>query len=376
MSKLTNKEEFLVKSGKSLDTINFCKKLKVPKEHLVWFVDRIEKESFPIHSNKAKEHVSIVLKMFSKNKKIKTRLKTLSQAIFKASQTVETDESESKRILHKFPDGHYIINLTHKEAYFEGKSMRNCMASMSRQIQKKEVAILALKNKSSKTLSHIQIGICGNLEQHYNFANSPVNFSSWHYINEFFEKNKSLDFENKLKEKGLNKVYDISSSEMGATVVNSRLPYEQRVSFFEDENKESKNFNSIHLKKHSYFYTKILENQSQLNIDETISYLEKIKKSMLKSFQQLEDALKSSKSNLYILNEETHYIIFGKKINTIERFKSLIDRHISFPDKEEAVFNEANRPIDLEDIFNDDLDSITNFLPSIPSEGHTTEFLF
>lgn len=362
MKKLTKKEEFLIKSGKKMDTINFCKDLKVPKEHLVWFVDRIEKENFPIDSNKTKEHVGLVLKMFSKNKRMKTHLKTLSQAVFKASQTVETDESESNRILHKYPDGHYIIQLTHKEAYFEGKSMRNCMANMSRQIQKKEVAILALKNKSSKTLSHIQIGICGNLEQHYNFANSPVNFSSWNYINEFFQKNKSLDFENKIKEKGLNKVYDIKSSYTGTGVtVYSKLPYEQRVSFFEDENKKLKNVNSINLKEHNYFSTNIEHHQNQqLNIDETICYLENLKKSMLNSFQQLQDALENSKSNFFILNEEMYYMIFGKKINTIKRFKNLIDIYNSDSIKtnceEEAT--EEGIPTVFADIFNEELDSI------------------
>lgn len=349
MSKLTKKkEEFLIKGGKKMDTINFCKDLKVPKEHLVWLVDRIEKENFPIQSEKAKEHISLVLKMFSKNKKMKTNLKTLRQAVFKACQTVETDENESKRILHKFPDGHYIIQLTHKEAYFEGSSMRNCMSNMSSQIQRKEIAILALKNKSSKTLSHIQVGRFGNLEQHYNFANSPVNYNSWHYINEFFQKNKSLDFENKIKEQGLNKIYTINPTGIGVSV-QSRLPFEQRVSFFEDNNK--KLLNSIHLKEHNYFPDERTDcYRNQLTIDETISRLENIKKSIINSFHQLETALQKSKGNFFILNEKMYYTIFGKKENTIERFKKIIEKY----NKDETVL--CNEEVAMEqevDAFDD-----------------------
>lgn len=325
MSKLTKKEDFLIKGGKSLDTINFCKNLKVPKEHLVWFVDRIEKESFSIESEKSKEYVKLVLKMFSKDKKTKLKSKTLSQAIFKACQMVETDESEHERILHKFSDGHYIIKISYKEAHFEGKSMRNCMSSKAAEIRNNDIAVLALKNKSSKTLSHIQIGKFGNMEDHFNFANSPVNFNSWKYINKFFEENKSLSFDRKLKENGLNKVYSIEQQYEGLSV-SSRLPYEKRVSFF-DESSESdslEKFNSVLLKHHQYFNNTNTKNKKQLNIEETISYIENVKQTMLKSFQELENALQLSKNNFFILNEKMYYTIFGKKIDTIERFKGLV----------------------------------------------------
>lgn len=344
MSRLTKKEDFLVKGGKSLDTINFCKNLKVPKEHLVWFVDRIEKESFPIKSEKSKEYVALVLKMFSKDKKTKLKSKTLSQAIFRACQMVETDDSESNRVLHKFPDGHYIIQITHKEAHFEGQSMRNCMSSKAVEIRNKDIAVLALKNKSSKTLSHIQIGKFGNMEDHFNFANSPVNFNCWKYINKFFEENKSLSFDKKLKDNGLNKIYSINQHHEGLTV-SSRLPYEKRVSFFDksSEGDSLEKFNSIFLKEHKYFH-KIKTNKKRLtNIEETISYIENEKKIMLNSFQELENALHLSKNNFFILNEKMYYTIFGKKIDTIERFKSLVE--YSSMDEQKSVTLDDATPI-------------------------------
>jgi hypothetical protein len=347
MSKLTKKEDFLIKGGKSLDTINFCKNLKIPKEHLVWFVDRIEKESFSISSEKSKEYVKLVLKMFSKDKKTKLKSKTLSQAIFRACQMVETDESENERILYKFPDGHYIIQISHKEAHFEGQSMRNCMSNKATEIRNKDIAVLALKNKSSKTLSHIQIGKFGNMEDHFNFANSPVNFNSWKYINKFFEENKSLSFDRKLKDNGLNKIYSIDQQYEGLTV-SSQLPYEKRVSFFDEsiEGDSLEKFNSVFLKKHQYFNKKNTKNKTQLNIEETISYLENAKQMMLNSFQELENALNLSKNNFFILNEKMYYTIFGKKIDTIERFKGLVES-IHEPKEARPLEDESHELVDF-----------------------------
>ena len=41
----TNKKEnFLIKSGRSIETINFCNKINVNQKDIVWLVNRIEKE--------------------------------------------------------------------------------------------------------------------------------------------------------------------------------------------------------------------------------------------------------------------------------------------------------------------------------------------
>lgn len=324
--KLKSKEEFLIKQGKSIETIRFCRDLKIPIEHIVWFVDKIEKENFPIKSEKSKEHISLVLKMFLKNKKEKENTKTLSKAIFKACQVVESDESENKRVLQRFPDGNYIIQITHKEALYEGESMRNCLGSMARQIHSKEIAILALKNKVSKTLCHIQVGVYGNLSQHYGFANTSIKASHWYYINEFFKKNKSLSLTQELEQKSIEKIYDIRKDYRGLSVL-SKIPYEKRISLFGDNNNNNRNnLSSIDLKEYDYFQEKKgLCSDRNLSLEEALSYIVDYKMSIIESLKDLEESLKDSKDNLLILNDKMYYRLFGKKISTKERFEKIIN---------------------------------------------------
>ena len=97
---------------------------------------------------------------------------------------------------------------------------------------------------------------------------------------------------------------------------------------------------------------------------------------MLNSFQQLQDALEISKSNFFILNEEMYYMIFGKKINTIKRFKNLIDSYnLETKRCEEEVIDEES-PVVFDDIFNEELDSVPEVHVNMLPRGRTTEILF
>ena len=42
--KLSKKEQFLINSGRSIETLMFCKKFNINQKDIVWFVNRIEKE--------------------------------------------------------------------------------------------------------------------------------------------------------------------------------------------------------------------------------------------------------------------------------------------------------------------------------------------
>lgn len=325
--RLTSKEEYLIKNGKKMETIKFCRSLKVPKEHLFWFVDKIEKENCIIESKAFKSNVSLVLKMFEKNKKLKDSTKTLKQAILRAQQFVETNEDESLRILKRFDDGCYIINLSYKELYFEGKSMRNCLPNMLDIVKRKEIAILALKNAKSKTICHIQVGKNGNLEQHYQFANSNVNLNTWKYINEFFCVNKSLEFDKILKEKNIQKLYNIQTID-GECLITSQIPIESKVSFFESKNSKKENFKTIPLKVHNYSnYNVKNRNLTQINYEEALDYLEDYKIEILKKLEEIQKSLQISKENLFILNDNMYQKIFGKNIDAIKRFNNIIESH-------------------------------------------------
>ena len=306
--KLTSREKFLLSNGRNIETIKFCKSLKVPQNHIVWFVDKIEKENFSINSEEVKKNIRLVVKLFNKNIKLKEDLKSLKQAFFHASQFIESDESEKKRILYTFPDKSYIINLTPKELYFEAKFMRNCLNDLSSEVRRKDIAILSLKDKNSKTICHLQIGKNGNLEQHYEFANSNITLKTLEYINEFFEKSEV--FEEKLKQNKINKLYDINQYDFDFSIT-SKIPFEKKVSLFGEE-LDDKEFNTIPLK--TYNQNNFFENDyKNLNYDEVISTLKEMKENMIKSFENIIMQLEVSKENFFILNDEMYYRIFDKK---------------------------------------------------------------
>jgi len=333
--KLTSREKFLLSNGRNIETIKFCKSLKVPQNHIVWFVDKIEKENFSINSEEVKKNIRLVVKLFNKNIKLKEDLKSLKQAFFHASQFIESDESEKKRILYTFPDKSYIINLTPKELYFEAKFMRNCLNDLSSEVRRKDIAILSLKDKNSKTICHLQIGKNGNLEQHYEFANSNITLKTLEYINEFFEKSEV--FEEKLKQNKINKLYDINQYDFDFSIT-SKIPFEKKVSLFGEE-LDDKEFNTIPLK--TYNQNNFFENDyKNLNYDEVISTLKEMKENMIKSFENIIMQLEVSKENFFILNDEMYYRIFDKKQTILERFKCIVDFH-----KEPRKMQAALRPI-------------------------------
>ena len=321
--KLTNKEQFLLKSGRKMETITFCKDLKIPQNHIVWFVDKIEKEGYSLESKQLKENLKLVLKMFNRNVKMKEILKSLKSAIIKANQFTESDESEKRRILHTFPDKKYIIQLTYKELYFEGKKMSNCLNNLYDEVKNKEIAILALKDEKSKTLSHIQISKYGTLEQHYEFANSNMSLKNWGYINDFFKIYESKSFKKIIEEKELEKKYDINFSDIDF-YVSSKLPYERKVSFFEEENKDDNNsLNSKFLKEYNINFNESLHKDLNcLNYESLIKNLKIKKEIMLNLFDELIKSIEMSKENFFLLNDEVYLKIFGKKITALERFKN------------------------------------------------------
>ena len=311
--KLTNKEKHLIKSGKKIETINFCREIKVPSEHIFWFVDKLEKENFSLKSDSTRIGASLVLKMFQKSSKFKSNTNSLKKAIFKASQFVETDESEKLRILETFDKGYYIQVLTHKELYFESRIMSNCVFEMSNEIKSKKIAILALKNSKSKTICHIQVGIDGNLEQHYQFANSEVEIDSWTYINNFFEKYKSIEIDEIMLQKNISKLYSLNNDSYIFNV-KSFLPTEKRISLLDNDIEDNYSIGKICLKEYRISSESTSKLRSGLMSYDSIKLeIDSLKNKFLKNINDLEKSLEISEKNFFILNDDMYFKIFGKK---------------------------------------------------------------
>lgn len=320
--KLTSKEKHLIKNGKKIETINFCRDIKVPAEHIFWFVDKLEKENFSLKSESTRVGASLVLKMFKRSSKFKSNEGSLKRAIFKASQFVETDESERSRILETFDKGYYIQMLTYKELYFESRAMRNCVFDMSSEVKSKNIAILALKNNKSKTICHIQVGINGNLEQHYQFANSQVEIDAWIYINKFFEKHKSLEIDEIMLQKNITKLYSLN--EFYPFSIKSFLPTEKRVSLLSDDVNDVYNIGKIGLKEYSLQPSITSKSKSLMTYDKIKSEIGLLKNNFLKHINDLEKSLEISEKNFFILNDDMYFKIFGKKIKYKKRLTNLM----------------------------------------------------
>tara|TARA_B100000963_G_C22631961_1_gene675397 strand:- start:2188 stop:3378 length:1191 start_codon:yes stop_codon:yes gene_type:complete len=348
--KLTNKEKHLIKSGKKIETINFCRDIKVPAEHIFWFVDKLEKEKFSLKSDSTRVGASLVLKMFKKSSKFKSNEGSLKRAIFKASQFVETDESERSRILETFDKGYYIQLLTHKELYFESKAMRNCVFDMSSEVKSKKIAILALKNSKSKTICHIQVGINGNLEQHYQFANSEVEIDAWIYINKFFEKYKSIEIDEIMLQKNITKLYSLNN--FYPFNVRSYLPTEKRVSLLDDDVNGVYNIGKICLKDYSLQPEKATKQQELMSYENIMSEIGMLKNKFLKQINDLEKSLEVSEKNFFILNDDMYFKIFGKKIKYKKRLTNLMSTMIGKSQLIENPEEQVTRPV-RQELFDD-----------------------
>lgn len=356
--KPTNKEKHLIKNGKKKETIDFCREIKVPAEHLFWFVDKLEKENFSLKSESTRVGASLVLKMFKKSSKFKSNEGSLKRAIFKASQFVETDESEKSRILETFDKGHYVQLLTHKELYFESKAMRNCVFDMSSEVKSKKIAILALKNSKSKTICHIQVGINGNLEQHYQFANSQVEIDAWIYINKFFEKYKSIEIDEIMLQKNITKLYSLNN--FYPFNVRSYLPTEKRVSLLDDDVNGVYNIGKICLKDYSLQPERASRQKDLMSYENIMSEIDMLKNNFLKQINDLEKSLEVSEKNFFILNDDMHFKIFGKKIKYKKRLTNLMSTMIvksQFVEEEVVQQDRVTmRAEEFDDLFHPDQD--------------------
>jgi tetratricopeptide (TPR) repeat protein len=316
--KLTKKEKYLKDSGRSIDTINFCKECGVKSDHIAWFVDRIEKDSFDISKESSKEDIEKILKFFKKDRKAKNEYnKSIFDALSAANEVVETDLSIKSRILYNFDDGHYIINLSPKELLFEGFEMSNCVNDLRYMVENSRTAILALKDKGSKTICHLEINQYGSLGQHYQKANSTVTKKVWGYISEFFENNQDENFKQKMLENNLEILFSVTKDyETFFPIITSEIPTKYTVSVLDSENKSYSDFVKLkdyRIKEDSVFG---MSKKVVMNFSEIKGYISQVKEKIEKSLDDFIKSIEMSKDNYLILNDETIKKIYGKKFHS------------------------------------------------------------
>lgn len=308
----SKKEEFLLKQGRKQETIDFCKELKISTQKFVWFCERIEKENFNIKDENFKEYIKKTLKLLERTN-VYNNVSSLEKLIRIADRNIESDEHETKRVLHKFKNGHYIINLSTKELSLEGKDMSNCMGDMAYGLADKSVAILALKDKKNKTLVHLQINKLGFLEQHYSKANTAVNSEKWKYINDFFDMHKDEQFSEKINSTNIDVNYDVSDKIHNfVPIVEYFIPTKVTNSIFTSEVLEINE--KYHIKDfvNTTRFDK-LNKGDHLNKEELFDYLSDFKSYINKSIDNILDFVNISHKNYYNLNNFMIQKIFESK---------------------------------------------------------------
>lgn len=313
----SKKEEFLLKQGRKQETIDFCKELKISPQKFVWFCERIEKENFNIKDENFKEYIKKTLKLLERTN-LYNNVSSLEKLIRIADRNIETDEHETKRIVHKFKNGYYIINLSPKELFLEGKDMSNCIGDMNYGIIDKAISILALKDKKNKTLVHLQVNKLGFLEQHYSKANTAVSSERWKYINEFFDIYKDEQFSEKINSTNIDINYNISNQTHNfVPVVEYFIPTKVTKSIFAPE---ALRINETYHIKDFINTTQFdrLNKGKHLSKDELFDYLNDFKGYINKSIDNILDFVNISHKNYYNLNNTMIQKIFESKTPKID----------------------------------------------------------
>ena len=375
---MNNKESFLIKNGKSIDTIKFCKELNVGLKDLVWFVERIEKEfdkdklECKIFRDSIEKCVNYFEKISPKNKSLLKKV-SLKNVIIESERNIENKESVQSRILHTFKDGSFIINLTYKELGFESIEMRNCLADYKSVVKSGKVCILALKDKKSKTICHLEINKNGRVVQALERFNKNLKYKTFDYIQEFFKIYEDKKIYNKIKKLGFGTLYDLNFAKTvnGLPIVESFFPTRLSKSLLEEEGEMNIDLNSCK-KINNYNYSIMdLDNLSKGSLKDVIKSLEDYKNYIDKNIQTIINTIKSSYDNYFILNDEIIEKIYNKKPKTTEsKLKSILEEDKIFNDRlfelPEPHFeiNVNENFVDDDIFFNEDL-SLENCNPGI-----------
>ncbi len=335
----TNKKEnFLIKSGRSIETINFCNKINVNQKDIVWLVNRIEKEYNKISLNSDDRTTTIFknniekvvryLDLSSVSHKNFIKKRGLQNAIKEANKNLEDQLSVQSRILHKFNDGCFIINLTHKELGFESIKMNNCLSDYRKVVENKSVCILALKNKNSKTICHLEIDKNGCITQAFEKGNKELKYETFNYIQDFFKIYEDKNIYKKIKKLGLSTLYsiDLNRTNNNIPIVESFFPTKLSKSVL-DEDEISIDLDSCK-KIRNYVNSKVCsEYLDKGDMKDVVEKLEEYKKYIENNINNMILSIEKSHDNFFILNDEIIEKIYQKKPKSITlKLKEIIER--------------------------------------------------
>jgi len=225
----------------------------------------------------------------------------------------EYERTYKSKVIYEFENGYHIYNIPYDEIQLEGHVMANCLANFDTNVEKKYLAILALRDSSRRSIANIQVFPNGSIGQNFEKSNRQVKISTWKYISEFFKKNskdlsivKGIDGESKLS------TIQLQSKNLEFPMMAQGIPDSIKI-FINKDGEIKKMIESMQ-------FTKIVEGTKFPQIDmngsaeEIISILNETQKSInqaidrLKFFaQELEDC------NLF-LNDEMKEKIFGKNL--------------------------------------------------------------
>jgi hypothetical protein len=311
---LSNKEAYLISQGRSEKTINFVKSCNVSKDDLVWFVTRLEKDQINIEEKDLKSKISKISRLIKASPD--TRNMNNFKKVFDVANRYFEDESDiESRKLYKFKDGTYILNLSEKELDFEGNEMSNCVGDYKERLKRKDLAILAVKDKKDKTLAHFEVNNLGLLRQHYGKANSSVKYQTWKYINDFFQNNKDEKIFTLLKEKGFSAEYNLRNFHKNLPIVEYYIPISRVKSVL---SKKENVGSMIRIKDFINTDKNYKNSQSSCTAEEAVLKLKEYAKNMTEMIESMSQAIIDSSNNLFILNDNIIQKIFNKKINSSE----------------------------------------------------------
>lgn len=283
-------------------------------EYLEWLSVKINKENLidKYDREKLKNIINTIIDYCNKSYVTSSfRNKTIYEMFIYAKEQENLLKNKELRVLHKFDDGHYIINLMSEELIEEGEYMSNCVGDYRNKVKSKRLAILALKNKKHKTIAHIEVLKNGAIYQNYEKANMPIRYKNWKYVTTFFKKNKKEPINLSNKELGFNFMWNLKM-ERQALKVFCNIPEQIRFRLT-SEGELEKEYDPIDIK--GFGVTPFLNEKREAffeNKKELIDYLNKYKENITNRITDMIKSIKITNGEMLFLSDEIKEKIFGE----------------------------------------------------------------
>jgi hypothetical protein len=302
---VSNKKiEFLVKQGFERDIVKMFIDCGVEK-HLIWFLSMHKKGCIEYLNG---EDVKMVNSYLEKTSIVKSKKITYYEAHVAARAFNQNEKRKERNKIYNFKNGYYVSILNGCDLAEEGEIMANCVGSYFHRVSGGNIAILALKNPSQKTVVHLEINNNGLMRQNFSKANTQLNKEYWMMILEFFNNNsKSVDLSRAFGESYV-------TSGRGGFIEDVILSVPTKVNLFlENGDKKSEQIDGFEIKRFTPFSNTKQSIYKKGTQSEVINWIEQRKLETIQSYDDLIMQISStSASNLY-LSDAMKDKIFGTK---------------------------------------------------------------